>query len=74
MSKVKEQMMIDEAQEFELELSYQEYLQDNYTEPSSIEVMDMAREILRANTFTKLFWYVNATNNIDYNPIITTGA
>ena len=74
MSKVKEQMMQEQEEEFEEELSYQEYLRDNSTEPNSIEIMDMAREILRPTLFSKFYWYVNAKNNTDYNPTITTGA
>ena len=42
MAQVKNQMMQEQEQEFELELSYQEYLQENYSEPTGLEIMEMA--------------------------------
>ncbi len=42
MAQVKNQMMQEQGQEFELELSYQEYLQEKHSEPTELEIMEMA--------------------------------
>ena len=42
MAQVKNQMMQEQGQEFELELSYQEYLQEKHSEPTGLEIMEMA--------------------------------
>lgn len=68
MSKMKNLLMMQEYQEFELELEYQEYLQENFSEPREMEIMKMAKEVLLPSTFSEMFWYVYATNNSDYRP------
>ena len=42
MAQVKNQMMQEQEQEFELALSYQEYLQEDHNEPTELEIMEMA--------------------------------
>lgn len=66
MGRVKEQMMILQEQEFAEELSYQEYLEEESNEPSGIEIMDMAREMLSPATFSEMFKYVYSCNNVGY--------
>ena len=68
MGRVKNQLMQEQEQEFEWELSYQEYLQEKQSEPSIIEIIEMARERLSPSTFQQMLWYVLATNNVDYKP------
>ena len=72
MSKIKNQLMRQQQQEFELELDYQEYLQEKHSEPTGLEIMEMAKEMLSPSTFNEKFLYVFATNNSDYRP--ATGA
>lgn len=72
MSKIKNQLMMQQQQEFELELSYREYLQENHGEPTGLEIMAMAKEMFSPSTFSEMFWYVFATNNANYRP--ATGA
>ena len=45
MSKVKNNMVLEQEKEFELELSYQEYLQEKSCEVNGIELIEKAREI-----------------------------
>ena len=68
MAQVKNQMMLEEEQELEFELSYREYLQEENIEPTELAIMEMAKEMLSPSTFSQLFWYVFATNNTDYRP------
>ena len=70
MAQVKNQMMLEEEQELEFELSYREYLQENYSEPTELEIMEMANEMLSPSTFSQLFWYVFAENNTEYRPTV----
>ena len=70
MAQVKNQMMLEQEQEFELALSYQEYLQEDHNEPTGLEIMEMAKEMLSPSTFSQLFWYVFATNNTEYRPTV----
>ena len=42
MAQVKNQMMQEQEQEFELALSYQEYLQEENIEPTELAIMEMA--------------------------------
>ncbi len=70
MAQVKNQMMQEQEQEFELALSYQEYLQEKHSEPTELEIMEMAKEMLSPSTFSQLFWYVFAVNNTEYRPTV----
>ena len=70
MAQVKNQMMLEEAQELELELSYREYLQEENIEPTELAIMEMAKEMLSPSTFSELFWYVFAVNNTEYRPTV----
>ena len=47
MSKMKENLMKQQEEEFELELSYQEWLRDNFSEPSEYELNKMEQDFLQ---------------------------
>ena len=70
MSKVKEHYMQEQQEEFELELSYQEWLRDNITEPSECELDEMEQDyLLKQSHFDKDRIITHrALNNTDYSP------
>jgi hypothetical protein len=71
MGKVKSQMMIEEEQEFELELSYQEWLRDNTSEPSENELNEMEQDFLQKPHFVSNQIITHRPlNNPNYNPKI----
>jgi len=74
MSKVKEQMMIEQEERFKLDLNYQEWLRDNYRRPNELEIIKMAKEMASPKVATEIFWILFAENCIDYNPNIDKGA
>lgn len=70
MSKVKEQMMHEQEQEFEFELSYQEWLRDNIAEPTSNELDEMEQDLLNKSHFCKnRIITQQPLNNTNYYPI-----
>jgi len=75
MSKIKEQMILEQEQEFELELSYQEYLRDNTDEPTENELDEM-EVALNKKHYSAENRIITQTplNNIDFNPFHSTGA
>ena len=68
MSKVKQQQMMEQEKEFELDLSYAEWLEDNIQEPSEEEIIEMAIDVLSPYTFNNFYLYVSSVNNIEYLP------
>ncbi len=74
MSGVKNQLMLNQDKEFELELSYQEWLRDNSSESSAVDIIEMAREMLSPSTFHEMLWHVVSANNIEYRPTSGRGA
>ena len=69
MSKVKEQMMHEQEQEFELELSYQEWLRDNENEPTEKELDEMEHDYLKQPYFvSNRIITQKALNNSNYIP------
>ncbi len=70
MGRVKEQMMIEQEREFEHELSYQEYLEEESDEPYATYMMKMAKALLSGETYYELFWSVYSANNVGYYPLI----
>ena len=68
MGKVKSQMMQEQEEEFELDLSYGEWLMENESEPSAVEIMDMARDVLSPATFSQMYNYLYSANNTEYKP------
>ncbi len=75
MSKVKEQMMHEQEQEFELELSYQEWLRDNESEVSESELDEMEHDFQKKPypTGNRIITQ-SSLNNSNYNPFHSTGA
>ncbi len=70
MGKVKEQLLLQEQQEFELNLSYQEWLRDNIQEPSEDELNEMEHDFIRKPYFVQNRIITHrALNNTDYQPI-----
>ena len=70
MGRVKSQMVLEQEREYALDLSYQEWLRDSSSEPSELEIIDMAREMLSPSMFQEMLWHVLAANNPDYRPLI----
>ena len=71
MSKAKEQMMLEQEQEFELELSYQEWLRDNTDEPNELELNEMEIDFIEKPTTVKNRIITHkALNNTKYDPRI----
>ena len=68
MSKLSEHYLQLEQEEFELDLSYAEWLEDNIGEPSEKEMTEMARDVLYPYTSNNLHLYVSSVNNIEYLP------
>ena len=70
MSKVKEHYMQIQQQEFELELSYQEWLMNNTTEPSGDELNEMEHDFLTKPHYDKNRIITHRPlNNTDYNSV-----
>lgn len=63
MGRVKEDLMKQQEEEFELELSYQEWLSNNTQEPTEAEVYDMERD------YNNRVMNLLSFNNSDYNPL-----
>ncbi|WP_373034911.1 hypothetical protein [Sulfurimonas sp.] len=73
MALVKNQLMKEQEEEFEQELSYQEWLRDNMQESSELEITRMAKEFLEPYTIENFFLYVFSMNNVEYIPTTKTG-
>ncbi len=70
MSKVKEQMIQEQLQKFELDLNYQEWLRDNINEPSEDELNKMEQDFLRKTHFTSNRIVTHKPlNNSNYYPL-----
>ena len=70
MSKIKEQMMLEQEQEFELELSYQEWLRDNFSEPSESDVNEMEQDFITKPHFVEnQILSESSLNNPNYDPL-----
>lgn len=70
MSKVKQMHMQQLEDEFELELSYQEWLRDNISEPSEKELNEMEQDFQRKPHFVSNRIITHkALNNTNYNPM-----
>lgn len=69
MSKIKEHLMLLQEQEFELELSYQEWLRDNFSEPSEKELDEMEQDFkLKPHFVSNRIITQQHLNNINYTP------
>ena len=68
MSKVKEAYVKQLESEFELELSYREWLQANYSEPSECELDEMEEDFQKSSTVENRIIAQKPLNNLDYYP------
>lgn len=70
MGKLSEHYMQVQEQEFELELSYQEWLMENIQEPSENELDEMEQDFNKKSHFGKnRIITQQSLNNPNYNPI-----
>lgn len=70
MSKVKQMHMKQLEDEFELELSYKEWLRDNFSEPDDTELDEMEQDFKLKPHFGKnRIIATRSLNNPNYNPI-----
>ena len=70
MSKLSEHYMQERENEFELELSYQEWLRDNIEEPTGVELDEMEIDFLTKPTFAENRIITQSPlNNSNYNPM-----
>ena len=74
MSKISESYLLEQLQEFELELSYNEWLMDNTTEPSGSELDEMEHDFsVKPYNICSVGWDRIIThsplNNTNYNPM-----
>ena len=67
MSKVKEAYVKQLENDFELDLSYQEWLRDNFSQPSELEVDEMNEEINPSLASNRII-SDKPINNQDYDP------
>lgn len=68
--KVKDALMRQQEMMFEMELSYREWLRDNFTEPSEEEINDMERDFYKSLTAGNKIISCRPLNNQNYDPII----
>ena len=70
MGRVKNQLVLEQEQEFELELSYQEWLKDNTDEPSEQELNEMEEDLEKSSTSENRIITHKSLNNTNYDPRI----
>jgi len=69
MSKIKEHLMLQQEREFELDLSYAEWLRDNVTEPTEEELNKMEQDLSNKPHFVRNQIITQQhLNNINYTP------
>ena len=68
MSKVKEAYVKQLEDDFELELSYQEWLRDNFSEPDVSEVNEMEQDFLKPYYVKNRIITTRPLNNPNYDP------
>lgn len=69
--KMKDKLLQDKQLEFELELSYKEWMRDNFSEPSESEIDEMEDDYIKQPYYrSNRILSERALNNADYNPII----
>jgi len=70
MSKVKEAYVKQLENDFELELSYQEWLRDNFSQPDESEVNEMEHDYFKQPYYRKnRIIPTRSLNNPNYDPI-----
>ena len=68
MSKVKEAYVKQLEDDFELELSYQEWLRDNFSEPDGTELDEMNEDLKKLSLGKNRIITLKPLNNHNYNP------
>ena len=68
MSKVKEAYVKQLENDFELELSYQEWLRDNFSEPDGTELDEMNEDFKKPSLGKNRIITIKPLNNHNYNP------
>jgi len=66
--KVKEFHYQQIEDDFELDLSYQEWLRDNFSEPSEVELDEMEEEFRNSSTEQNRIIAQKPLNNYNYEP------
>ena len=66
--KVKDKFIQVQQKELELDLSYQEWLRDNFNEPSEEEMIMMEKEFYKPFSVNKII-SLKPLNNKTYNPL-----
>lgn len=68
--KIKDMLMQQQEMMFEIELSYGEWLKNNFTEPSEEEINEMERDFCKSHYRSNSIIPFRSLNNENYNPII----
>lgn len=68
MGRIKEQMLLEQEQEYELDLSYAEWLRDNTQESTELDINRMAKEYMEPYNLENFYLYVFSVNNVEYMP------
>ena len=66
--KVKDKYTQEQEEEFEIDLDYEEWLDENNTPLTIKEALDMAKEKLSHESYIEMRWFMLALNCIYYNP------
>ena len=74
MSRVKENYLQQQEQEAAIDLSYEEWLRDNFKQPSEVELDMMEEDLKKSSCLCNRIVPHKPLNNPTYNPIQTTGA
>ncbi len=74
MSRVKENYLQQQEQEAVLDLSYEEWLRDNFSEPSEVELDTMEEDLKKSSCLCNRIVHHKPLNNPQYQPNFTTGA
>jgi len=69
MGKVKDKLIQQQDKEFELDLSYQEWLRDNFNQPSEDEINMMEQDCNKSNPINNQIIATKPLNNQTYNPL-----
>jgi len=72
--KVKEHYIQEQQREFELDLSYAEWLRDNFSEPSEVELDLMEEDFLQSSSADNQIIAHKPLNNFNYENNQPTGA
>lgn len=69
MSKVKEAYVKQLEDDFKLDLSYQEWLRNNFSEPSEYELDEMEEDFIKSSALKNRIIAQTPSNNQDYQPL-----